>query len=236
MTPRCHAGAAAEAAAGWGHCPGSPPEREMPSGNAGQEPRISYRADTRSFFPFAYEMDFPNCGASTHRNKLQMHKVSMAWSASSLPWCPAGRRAGATPTAVTLVGTLGGQWGKLLRGAHKPWKQGSWKYNPISIYFYTEMESGKKAHRAFICNHCVASRGDVMAGSAAGASLTSWDFLPFLDYLMTSLFCELSHLTLLPCQDVHNSISWRKTMRWGSKVFGHLFGNCSNMPPDLSPI
>lgn len=35
-----------------------------------------------------------------------------------------------------------------------------WKYRPISIYFHTERDTGGKAHRVFICNHCVASRSD----------------------------------------------------------------------------
>lgn len=134
-------------------------------------------------------------------------------------------------------GPLEGSGANCSEGHARPGNKGDWKYNPISIYFYTEIETGEKKLAELLFATTGLLQGVMLlVRTAAGASLTSPDFLPFLDYLMTGLLCEVSHLTLLPCQASCNSISQRRTTRWGSKAVGHLFGNLSDMLPDLSPI
>lgn len=71
--------------------------------------------------------------------------------------------------------------------------------------------------------------------SDASGGVHSRDFpglLGFSSLLMTGLFCELSHLSLVVCQGGCNNISQRQRCV-GAKF---LFGNCSATLPGLSLI
>lgn len=110
-------------------------------------------------------MGFPNCGVSTHRNKLQTHM--RAWLDPPPPCL--GAQVVGEPGLLLLLppqwGPSEGSGANYSEGHASPGSKRHWKYNPIiSVYFYTEIETGEKAYQAFICNHCAASRSDAAGG------------------------------------------------------------------------
>lgn len=156
VTPRCQAGAVAEAVSGWSPCPGSPPRkcpRAILARNCGFHTArmrcfLWYtRWDSQTVVQVALEI---NCKHIWLDPPCLCLGSQLAGECGCSPHCH--------PTAP--MGTLGEQWGKVLRGAHKPWKKGDRKYSPISVYFDAEKETEEKAHRVLPCNHCLASRSD----------------------------------------------------------------------------
>lgn len=130
---------------------------EMPSGNPGQELWISYSSD--AMFSLVYKMGFPNCGASSLRNKLQTH---MAWSTLSLSWFLAGWGVWLL-TPLPPHSSYGHPWRAVRQSAQRrtqALEKRDRKYSHISVYFDAEKETGEKAHRVLPCNHCLASRSD----------------------------------------------------------------------------
>ena len=114
-------------------------------------------------------MGFLNSGTSTYRNKLQTHMQALRLDppppclGAQLVWEP-----GLLPPLPSQQGPSEGSGASFSEGHASPGSKGDWKHSPISTYFYTEIETGEKAHPAFLCNRCVASRSGAAGGDHCG--------------------------------------------------------------------
>lgn len=92
--------------------------------------------------------------------------MNMAWSTSFLPWCPASWGIAAASAAATPVGAhklaprivgLTAQKGRQALGA-----RGKGSITLFLCISTRKLETGGKAHWAFICSHCLAWRSDAV--------------------------------------------------------------------------